>query len=202
MATHIFKLESFEFPDDIPAEEANFRFIVEFRYIDPKDNLCTHTVVMPGLDSYFECDKSKINETNNAALYVRDGNTGKFLFGNKPKAVSEWHALITGFSAKSVQQVQFTVFDVDRKNWYEKLAGKFESLKLDISGLCGGVPALVGTVAALILKEVLEEIAAIKHCTLWRGIKKPADITFDNVFGKTQRYLDNIKVQISHEIIG
>ncbi len=58
------ELTKFEFPQDLPNQKANFRFVVDLRFIDNEDRFSTEHAVMPGLDTFWECSADRRNAPN------------------------------------------------------------------------------------------------------------------------------------------
>jgi len=119
--------DKFDFPDTLPEARSTFRFLVDIRYIDPKGEFATAHAVLPGLDSYWECEKEHKGE----ASYVRDDNSSQIDM-NK---VDEWDKLIVMLQAKELHSLQIRVFDI------EKSGGFLDKLK-EYSGMV--VEALIG----------------------------------------------------------
>lgn len=129
MPTYEINLKSFIFPDKLPDDKANFRFIVDLRYIDETNEFVTEHAVMPSLDTFWECAKDKREKPN----YVRDETNPQFRFdngntdgneqkggdGNKPKGIDEWDRLIFHIKGKSLHSIQFKVIDVNRKDAWD-----------------------------------------------------------------------------------
>jgi len=105
-------LDGFQFPQDLEDGQANFRFIVDVRYINEEDELSTSHSVMPSLDTFWECDRGKTTAPN----YVRD-NGPKF----NMTRIDAWDRLVLITKANSIHSVQFKIFDVDRKNFWDKV---------------------------------------------------------------------------------
>jgi hypothetical protein len=120
-------VEKFDFPDSLPEARSTFRFLVDIRYIDPKGEFATAHAVLPGLDSYWECEKEHKGE----ASYVRDDNASQIDMGK----IDEWDKLIVMLQAKELHSLQIRVFDI------EKSGGFLDKLK-EYSGMV--VEALIG----------------------------------------------------------
>ena len=168
-------LTGFEFPDDLDNSKANFRFVVDVRYVDQKGNLATHHAVMPSMDTYWECDTDKDGAPN----YVRASNcstsdSARFLFksaNQNGRGVDPWDSLVFLGKVKLVHSIQIKVFDVDRPDFWDKLqealggligavfgraksvipTGEEGSFKSDVSGVFG---SFVDDVTSSILKRL------------------------------------------------
>jgi len=102
---------------ETPAEQrANFRLVVDVRYISKDGAFSTEHVVMPSLDSYWECDKDKRGEPN----YVRGEDDGPFSTFNMQQ-LDDWERLILLVKAESIHSFQVKVFDVNREDVWNRL---------------------------------------------------------------------------------
>lgn len=135
-----FTLTEFRFPKNLPNPQANFRFVVDLRFIDDKGRLATEQAVMPGLDTFWECAKDEHDKLN----YVRACDSGSDpcahfnMTGHN--SVHEWDRMIHSVKAEKIHSIQFTVFDVDRKDAWDRLE----------NFLKGTVGAVIGNIKAAI----------------------------------------------------
>ena len=83
---HEITLDEFIFPKDLPDKRANFRFVIDLRYKDAKGKFAAETVVMPGLDTWWECDKKKTKKPN----YVRHAAHAMF----NMNLIDDWDKLV------------------------------------------------------------------------------------------------------------
>ena len=115
------KLEEFRFPPQLENGQANFRFNVDLRFINDKDQYTTERAVMPSPDTFWECDKNKKNELN----YVRAANDitedGITYSQFDMKVLDEWDRLILLVNGKSLHSILFRVDDVDRKDIWDRV---------------------------------------------------------------------------------
>lgn len=112
-------LTDFEFPEGLPNDRANFRLTVDLRYVDRRGRFATKQVVMPGLDTFWECDTGKIDDPR----FVRqagDGDGWDHRFNMD--LVDPWQRLVVIVQAQSLLALQVKVWDVDRDNWKDALA--------------------------------------------------------------------------------
>ena len=117
-------LEKFLFPINLPNNKANFRFVADLRFTNDQGEFTTEHAVMPSLDTFWECDKSRADKPN----YVRgdDQNPApadaiaKFSQFNMA-AIDDWDRLILHVKGQSVHSIQFKVIDVDRKDAWDKV---------------------------------------------------------------------------------
>lgn len=121
-------LEKFDFPDELPEARSTFRFIIDIRYVNAKGDFATEHAVLPGLDTYWECEKDHKGE----ASFVRNGDKSEIDM-NK---IDLWDRLIVKLNAQSLHSMQVKVFDI------EKTGGFMDKLK-EYSGMV--VQALIGT---------------------------------------------------------
>lgn len=113
MPLYELRLTGFQFPDGLDGDKANFRFVVDLRYKKNGNQYPTEHIIMPGMDTYWECDPRKSVNVN----YVRDDGSAKF----DMEKVSHWGSLIQIVEAESLHSIQFSVFDVDREDVWDKL---------------------------------------------------------------------------------
>jgi hypothetical protein len=123
-------LEKFNFPDDLPEARSTFRFLIDIRYIDAKGDFATTHAVLPGLDTYWECEK----EHKGDASYVRAEKASEIDMDK----IDKWDKLIALLQAKELHSLQVKVFDI------EKTGGFLDKLK-EYSGMV--VEALIGKAA-------------------------------------------------------
>ena len=113
----------FQFPDKLPNDKANFRFVVDLRFSDDKGRFATEHAVMPSLDTFWECATDKQQKPN----YVRkhDSNNGnplpQFDFDIDNSKIDEWDQLILFVKGETLHSIQFKIFDVDRKDAWDKV---------------------------------------------------------------------------------
>jgi hypothetical protein len=140
MSTYEITLTSFKFPKNLENHKANFRFVVDLRYIDPEGNLATAQAILPGLDTYWECDKGRSQDSN----YVRGPEEGNYATFDM-KRIDSWDRLIFMVPASSLHSIQFKVFDVNRTDGWDKIktalssisGALFEDVKRFIPGFFG-----------------------------------------------------------------
>jgi len=73
MPTFELSLSDFTFPANLPESRSTFRMLLDVRYIDTDGKFATHHSVLPGLDTYWECEKAHAGEAN----FVRHANLPK-----------------------------------------------------------------------------------------------------------------------------
>ena len=128
---HELTLTRFQFPKDLEDGKANFRFVVDLRYVGDKGKFLTEQAVMPSLDTFWECDRGRSDKPN----YVRkldpawlgdsEGNEDdpKYVNEFEMDAIDPWDRLILRVNGQSLHSIQFKVFDVDRKDGWDKVKG-------------------------------------------------------------------------------
>jgi len=140
MATYELTLNAFKFPKNLENHKANFRFVVNLRYVDAEGNLATAQAILPGLDTFWECDKGRSHEPN----YVRGNDETNWATFDMDR-IDSWDKLIFMVPASRLHSIQFKVFDVNRtdgwdkiKNTLSSIAGTiFEDVKQFIPGMFG-----------------------------------------------------------------
>ncbi|HEY3159162.1 MAG TPA: hypothetical protein VGJ78_09415 [Vicinamibacterales bacterium] len=150
------RLSGFDFPSALPNDKANFRIVAEVRYITPDGGFATDHVVLPGLDTFWECASDKAAEPN----YVRADAAASFDMAK----IDSWDALILMFKALSVHSVKLTVFDVNRQDAWDKIKDHLGPvLEAVLSKASAVMPAIGGPVGAFVknsLGDASEDVEA------------------------------------------
>ena len=120
MPTFTVKLKNFDFPEKLDDKKANFRFILDVRYIAEGGDCVVEHVVMPSLDTFWECDKGRSDKPN----YVRDAMRSCF----KMDRIDAWDRLAIRLTCKKVDSIQVKVIDVDRADVFDKLKGAMQGV--------------------------------------------------------------------------
>jgi len=110
-------LGEFAFPRTLPNSRANFRLIVDVRLVNRTGNFATAHVVMPGLDTFWECDKDRVREPN----FVRGADEGVEFSTIDMSRIDEWERLILLVKAERIHSVQVVAFDVNREDVWNRL---------------------------------------------------------------------------------
>ena len=134
-------LSGFKFPKNLDNDQANFRLVVDLRYVSVDGNLLTAQAILPGLDTYWECDRNRKQDPN----YVRGRDEGDWGAIDMQR-VDSWDKLIFMLPATSLHSIQFKVFDVNRTDGWDRIkhalnsiAGSlFDETKRFIPGVFGG----------------------------------------------------------------
>ena len=131
MKRYELNLTQFTFPENLSNSRANFRFVVDLRYLDEKNKFTTEHAVMPSLDTFWECDKGKKENPN----YVRmNDDSPSFDMAADPPKINPWDRLILIVICERLHSIQFKVIDVDRRDAWDRVK----------SFLGGVVQAVVG----------------------------------------------------------
>ncbi len=119
MAAKTFELTlgDFAFPRTLADSRANFRLIVDVRLVNRTGNFATAHTVLPGLDTFWECDKDRVNEPN----FVRGPDEGREFATVDMTRIDEWERLILLVKAERIHSVQVVVFDVNREDVWNRL---------------------------------------------------------------------------------
>jgi hypothetical protein len=118
-------LADFWFPAALADSRANFRFVVDVRMVRG-GKFATDTVVMPGFDTWWECDRSKSEQPH----YVRLGAQGRFDMSR----IDDWERLVLLTRADSLHSLQVKVFDVDRPDAWDTLRDAFSRIAQTVIG--------------------------------------------------------------------
>ena len=130
-------LEGFRFSKRLANSKSNFRFIVGLRYFDQDGNFNTVHTIMPGLDSFWECDPGRRRKPNYVRGLVKDGYVNFDM-----KAVGEWDRLIFLVKGVRLHSIQFRVFDVNREDVGERLSGLIKGVFAMGAGVAtGNIPS-------------------------------------------------------------
>lgn len=104
----------FTFPAALTDARSTFRFLVSLRYTTTDDKFDTLQAVLPGLDSYWECEKAHKGKSN----YVRHATKPKF----EMSKIDEWDKLMFRLKAKELHSLQIKVIDIEKTGgWLDKL---------------------------------------------------------------------------------
>jgi hypothetical protein len=110
MAIFELNLTGFTFPKDLDEARSTFRFLFSVRYIDSGDKFATAQAVLPGLDSYWECEKAHKADTN-FVRKVPETNPPSF----DMKKIDAWDSLVVMLTAKRIHSIQVKVIDIEKE---------------------------------------------------------------------------------------
>jgi hypothetical protein len=172
-------LKDFRFPPTLPNNKANFRFVVDLRYIKSGGELATENAVMPSLDTFWECDTGRENKPNYVRRKkdVKVNGVGYATFNMAE--IDAWDRLIVRFKGESAHSIQFKVFDVDRKGFWEKIKGVVGPIVQALLGrakkVIPGIPQLpevseaFGSAVDDVQSWIVKKLAAGGDDVLYRG---------------------------------
>ncbi|MCL7967771.1 MAG: hypothetical protein M8857_11720 [marine benthic group bacterium] len=109
-------LTGFRFPAELPRKRANFRFVVDLRYVTKRGDHTTEHAVLPGLDRWWECDP----ERSDRQEYARGEVEGDRVLLDM-SAVDDWDRLILLVRGDAIHSIQFKVFDVNRPGTLDRI---------------------------------------------------------------------------------
>lgn len=159
-------LTGFHFPRELPNNQANFRFVVDLRYVDDQGQFATKHAVMPSLDTFWECDESRLGKPN----YVRGADVGEGparLSTFDMNRIDDWDKLVLLVTGRSLHSIQFKVYDVDRRDAWdsvkdflrgilEALVGRLkDAIPTDLpAGLSGSLGSAGEDIQSFLLKKL------------------------------------------------
>lgn len=142
------EITKFEFPEDLDDDKANFRLQVDLRHRTPDGDLRLKTVILPGLELYWECDKGKNEENVLDPAYMLARRKGKN--GWEPAVhlarLGPWGRRFR-VDATELFELRVTVFDVARLGWLGKLG---EAIGGALKAVVAGPLAIAGLMESLV----------------------------------------------------
>ena len=162
MNTRVYTVDitKFRFPDNLKDGNANFRLQVDIRHMDEEGEFKVYSTVLPGLDLYWECSKeeNKKKETKAGRQLVRKGDEQS---GFEPEVdftkAGAWGRRFR-FSTVELYELRVTVFDVEQKNWLDKLSdavgGVIQSINDAVNKMTGPFAPFVNEAAATIGRKI------------------------------------------------
>lgn len=145
-------LSGLSFPGQLPNDKANFRVMAEVRYVKADGAFATERVVVPGLDTFWECATDKATEPN----YVRAANAAAI----DMTRVDPWDSVMLVFKAAAVHSLKVSVFDVNREDAWDKIKNNLAPvLDAVLSRASTAVPAIGGPLGAILTKDTLGDAA-------------------------------------------
>jgi hypothetical protein len=155
MATYELMLNAFKFPRNLENHKANFRFVVDLRYVDAEGNLATAQAILPGLDTFWECDQGKSHAQN----YVRGNDESNWATFDMNR-IDSWDKLIFMVPAARLHSIQFKVFDVNRTDGWDKIKNTLSSISGTLFGdLKAVLPGMFGSATEDIKSFLLKKWA-------------------------------------------
>jgi len=172
MSTYELTLQAFRFPKDLENHKANFRFVVDLRYLDAEGAFATAQAILPGLDTFWECDKGRTREPN----FVRgndEANWGTFDMNH----VDPWDKLIFMLPASKLHSIQFKVFDVNRTDGWDKIKSALSSIGDSLLGELKNVaPAMFGNATDDIKSYLLKKWAGGDSILYKQSVTFPGNV--------------------------
>ncbi len=179
-------LTGFRFPETLPPKRANFRIVVDLRYVTKRGDHTTEHAVLPGLDRWWECDPDRADSLE----YARGPDEGEFATLDM-SAVDDWDRLILLVRGDSIHSIQFKVFDVNRPGSLDRIRrGLGEVLGALIGRARDRLPEVaelasdsLGSAATDLESALITEVAGADRL-LFRGsarIPEPGDYTVAGV---------------------
>lgn len=173
MAVTMIRMADFLFPRALPNGKANFRFLLDIRYIE-EDKLQSLRIVRPSLEEYWECDEGRREKDDEdrkkGELFVRAADSPRF----DMELVGEWNSVITGLPP-ALQQIQVKILDVDRDDWHEQVAEVIKGAGPEVGGYLG-LPTIVGTVIDGALGLLFAKLAKRGHKELALNYKSLTEV--------------------------
>ena len=185
-----FTLTDFLFPADLPDNKANFRFVVDLRFINHRSQFATEHAVMPSLDTFWECDTGRSDKPNyvrgdgEEELRLVEGSTSR-CSRFEMNAIDDWDTLILLVRGKSIHSIQFKVFDVDRKDAWDKIKDFLTGIVEAVIGKIRGaipenlplhLPESLGGAADDLQSFLLKKIAG-GDAVLFRGSRRLTELS-------------------------
>ena len=166
MKTFELTLTKFLFPKDLSNGKANFRFVVDLRFINSKGQFTTEHAVMPSLDTFWECDTGREDRPNYVRYSKDNGCYSQFNMCDKD-IIDDWDRLILLVRGKSLHSIQFKVIDVDRKDAWDKVKNTLGGM---VGAVIGKITGVVSEKLPLSLPESLGGAADDVHSFLLKKL--------------------------------
>jgi len=179
-------LTGFRFPAELPRKRANFRIVVDLRYVTGRGDHTTEHAVLPGLDRWWECDPERADRVG----YARGAEHGDAVALDMT-AVDDWDRLILLVRGDAIHSIQFKVFDVNRPGALDRVRKGLGDVVGSLLGRArGGLPDVAGVFsdslgsAATDLESALITRLAGADRLLFRGsarIPEPSDYVVEGL---------------------
>ena len=188
-------LTGFRFPTKLPPKRANYRIVVDLRYVTKRGDHTTEHAVLPGLDRWWECDR----ERKDGIDFVRGPDVGQFATLDM-SAVDDWDRLILLVRGDAIHSIQFKVFDVNRPGTLDRirrglgevlgsLIGRARSSLPDVAGVFSDS---LGSAATDLESALITRVAGADRL-LFRGsarIPEPGEYVVEGVGEKGPYRID------------
>ena len=132
--------KGFKFPSDLPNDKANYRFLVDVRFLLDNGELGKPLyAVLPDFDTFWECDKGRSSKPN----YVRSSDlvqdeSGDMLAQFDMARIEHAKDTILVFAADRLYSINIKVFDVNRIGLWEKIKDTVGPILTQLSGMALG----------------------------------------------------------------
>ena len=153
-------LTGFSFPDQLKGNKANFRFLATLRFINSKGDPSTLSVILPNAVEYWECDPDHVKKSN----FVRepkeshaDVEEKEFESRFNMEKVGTWNNLVFQVQAKRLEAIQFKVFNVNRKDGWEKLLPFLKVIPGVFAGPLGPALGIAKAATSTVLEQVSKD---------------------------------------------
>ncbi len=185
-------LTGFRFPEKLPPKRANFRIVVDLRYVTKRGDHTTEHAVLPGLDRWWECDPDRADSLE----FVRGQDEGEFAALDM-SVVDDWDRLILLVRGDAIHSIQFKVFNVNRPGSLDRIrSGLGEVLGALIGRASSSLPEMaemasdsLGSAATDLESALITRVAGADRL-LFRGsarIPEPGDYVVEGT-GEKGRY--------------
>lgn len=145
MPNHLVSLNQFEFPHDLDPSKANFRALLEIRYVDGDGEVRqTKTKTLPGLDGYWELDPG---ERDSPRYVGPDGleRAGEGAYGTMDIGRIPLHERSVAVTASRLLSLRFRLLDVDRSDVWDVVLDKLKDVAREVGETVGElVPGEIG----------------------------------------------------------
>ncbi|MDE2927592.1 MAG: hypothetical protein OXT71_14450 [Acidobacteriota bacterium] len=156
---HTIRLTGFTFPKLLKGNKANFRFLAALRFVDRDGKPGELDVILPNAVDYWECDPKKNEKLN----YVRaDRKKGVNEQKDPPPTfdmcrVGAWNNLVFQVRARQLTAIQFKVFDVNRKDAWEKLLPILKAIPGTLAGPLGPALGIAKEATSVVVGEISQD---------------------------------------------
>lgn len=132
--------KGFKFPADLPNDKANYRFLVDVRFLLDNGELGKPLyAVLPDFDTFWECDRGRSKKPN----YVRSPDlvqdeSGEALSKFDMARIEQVKDTILVFAADRLFSINIKIFDVNRVGLWEKIKDTIGPILTQLSGMALG----------------------------------------------------------------
>ena len=150
-------LSGFSFPDseDLKDNQANFRFLVDLRFVDANGEPRVVHTIMPSAANFWECDtdeKDKPNFVRKQDGQDANGNP-KFLPKFDMDKIEDWDKMIFWIRGCCLKTIRFRVYDVNREDWWNKFAEVLKAIPGVFAGFLGPVAGVAKEASSTLIDK-------------------------------------------------